>query len=151
MPYIPVAVVNQTAGSGTTELSYVEFTANITVTSTSEAAPDDIISAAAVVFDGATRVCIEFFSPNIRSSTSSSEIVIDLWESTNELGHIANLSWDATGNSATVLARRFLTPTAGSKTYKIRAWKVGGNDTVIAGVGGSSGVYVPGYIRITTA
>src|SRR5688572_30125410 len=49
-----------------TELAYAQITANVTISGTTEASPTDVISGGAVVYNGTTRICVEFFSPGVQ-------------------------------------------------------------------------------------
>ena len=60
------------AASGT-ELDYVQITGNVTVTATADgnSGGTAVIDGNAVTYDGATRVCIEFYSPQIEVSPTA--------------------------------------------------------------------------------
>lgn len=133
------------------ELTYNEFTSNVTVTATTEAGANTVVTATAFTSD-ATPVIIEFFAPSVLLfAGTAGAINCVLFEDGSPIGVLAyaeNSAADAF--QLPVLGRRRLTPTAASHTYSIRAHRNGGNGTIAAGAGGA-GAYVPGYIRITKA
>jgi len=133
------------------EIAYVEFTGDVSITATTSATAQTVVSAGAVSFDGSTRVCIEFFSPEVTvGGTANSAMVISLWDGAAEgprwaVCQLANM------NTPVRLAR-YLTPSNGSHTYIVKAWRVNSNGTVHAGDGdGAEPEEMPGYIRITRA
>ena len=137
-------------GGGSTELSYVELTSAATISATSGAAANTIVTAAAVTFSGSQRIQVEFYSPYCSVDTAGAWLVIALWQDSTEIGNLAELTVSSGTVSSTVHPSRFLTPSAGSHTYSIRGWRINNNCTVGAG-GGGAGSRMPAYIRITTA
>lgn len=129
------------------ELAYQEFTSNVSITSGDGDNPTDVVSSGAVTYDG-TRVCIEFFAVIVEPANADF-ISICLWDASTRMGEMAEVALSGT-RDVTVLARRYLTPSAASHTYRIRAFRNAGNGTLYAGAGGS-GQHMPGYIRVTTA
>ena len=148
-----MALVNSTTGGGggITQLSYVEFTAGVTVSSTTEATPTDVVDAAALTFNGSTLVCVEFYSPQVFPNAASNSLVINLWDGATNLGKIAVVQESAASGLVVVpvLVRRYLTPSAASHTFKIQAWMSAGTGTIQGGAGGA-GNNLPGYIRVTS-
>jgi hypothetical protein len=135
------------------ELAYVEFTASVTISATTEATANTIVTAAAVTFDGVTPVIIEFFAPYVSTAaTAAAAVIVNLFDGASAIGALGNLT-NPTGtgglNAPMRLARR-LTPSAAAHTYGFRAFAGGGNGGVGAGPGGS-GAYMPGFIRIRRA
>jgi hypothetical protein len=146
---MPTTVIRQVEA---VELAYVEFNASVSITATVEATPNDVVSAGAFTFDGATRICIEFEATEMETGTTAgSFVLLNLWDDTTDLGRFAIVENSATGLvGVSVHRRRFLTPTAGNHTYKVRGWRVNSDGSVSAGAGGV-GLTLPGYIRITVA
>jgi hypothetical protein len=133
------------------ELAYTQFTSNVTVTATSAAAAQTVVTAPAVTFDGATPVIVEFFAPLGSVNVAGGQLIFDLWDGSTDIGILTGFTAAGGGSAVPFPAVRKLTPTAGSHTYGIRAWtNAGTTATVLAGVGGV-GAYVPGFIRITKA
>lgn len=150
-----VGMRGQVVGGGaTSELSYVEFTAAVTVTATTEATANTAVTAGAVSLDGSTKIKIEFFcycaAPPIASSA-----VMQFWlyDGSTSLGTIGQINSPAAGSTPDFLPvhldRRF-TPSAASHTYSIRASVNAGTGTLYAAAGGVT-LAVPGFIAISRA
>jgi hypothetical protein len=136
------------------ELAYVEFNANVTVTATTAAGANTVVSAGSVVFDG-TPVWVEFFAIAAQlPATAGAAMAIDLWNDSTDLGILGDITTPAAvASGPSVLLRRKVTPTAAAHTFSVRAWMAAGGaitGTVVAGGGGAS-VALPGFIRITKA
>lgn len=136
------------AGGGSTELAYVEFTANVAITATTEATANSVVSAGALSFNGSTRVKIEFYAEYVLAASGASLFLI-LYDGSSSIGILGQY-----GNGVLVFGganvSRFLTPSNASHTYSVRAYGAASSNSVNAGAGGS-GNAMPGYIRITTA
>ena len=144
MPLMPVAQLNFV---NVVELAYVQVTVDLSVTATTEGAAQSVVSAPLLSFDGATRVCIEFFCPEAQCAASAgAAIILPLYEDGSSIGFMGAVLTNAM--IAPVLVRRFMTPTVGSHTYDVRAYRLVANGTLNFGAGGV-GVDMPGYIRIT--
>ncbi len=142
----PAPVASELAGY---EYSHVAFTGNVSVTATSEATANTIVTAGAVAFDGAIVALIEFWCSLARSANSTS-MQYFLYDGSSSIGILGQTDTDAAGNGHPVKLERRLTPSNASHTYSIRAKVVSGTGTVFAGAGGTAAL-VPGFIRITRA
>lgn len=132
------------------EYDYHEFTSPTTISSTTEAGAFQIRDAAAITFDGATAVMIEFYAPYFTTATSGDQLVLCLYDGSSSIGLIGS-GQATTGYSNEIYVRRRITPSAATHTYSIRGYRVGtSNITVGAGLGGV-GAYEPGFIKITKA
>lgn len=138
-------IIGGPASGGIVEHAYAEKTTSTTITATSEATGQTIVSATVDV--GADEVEIEFGCPNVFTNTTSTGCVIDLWEGATAKGRMALVFGTSTDQRIPVRAYRRYTPGAGSKTFAIKAWKGGGTVTVDAGAGGS-GTLMPAFLRI---
>lgn len=147
---------SQQGGSGGSsqagfKIGYDQITANVTIASTTESAGTTVISAAAHTFDGALVRC-EFFAPLIQTSTSASQLVVSLFESSTQiarLGFVQNAGAASSGNG--VLFAFYFTPTAASHTYTVTAFStVGTNGVISAGSGGTAG-NAPAYVAFFKA
>lgn len=131
------------SAGGVTELSYVEFTSTVNITSTTAAAANTIVTSASVSVDGSTKICVEFYAPLV-GVVSAATVIITLWQDSTDSGQIGYQSgvvqWP-------VMLRRFLTPSSGSHTYTIKGWRLTSNGTVEGNTGGST--RMPGYVRVT--
>lgn len=132
------------------ELAYAERTSNLTVSATTSAAAQDVVSAGAVTFDG-SRYCIEFYAYAVGTGASAGNAtILTLWDSSSEGPRMFAIQ--GTSILTGCFARRFLTPSAGSHTYTVKAWRNVANGTVYAGDGvGAEPEMMPAYIRITKA
>jgi len=126
------------------EMAYVEFTADVTTTATTEGAAATVVSSGAVTL-AAVPTVIEFFCVRADSTTAGPYPIFFVTEDGTSLGTIAEVGVNA---AASVLAARRKTPTAASHTYIVKMY-TGSAGTVgaRAGVGGPA-VRLPGYIRI---
>lgn len=133
-----------------TELDYVAFTAPVTVSATTDATANTVVTANAVSFDGSTVAMIEFYCPYITpGSSAGSNVIVQINEGATILGYVSStLVPSAAQMNAPGGGRLRLTPTNASHTYSARAWRSTANGTVGAGAGGT-GAYAPGFIRIT--
>jgi hypothetical protein len=135
---------------GTEELGYTEFTADVTISATSEAAATTVVTASAITFDGSTTAIIEFFSPAVDPSGVAGTIDLFLFQDGSSIGRLSKTRAGDTGAGGPVFAARRLTPASGSRTYSVRGMRTVSNGNVRAGAGGS-GNFMPGYIRIKKA
>jgi hypothetical protein len=149
MALVPASSHADSSSGGSTELAYVERTTSQTVTG-SEISPTDIVSSGAVTY-AAARILIEFYSPAVTVGSGSSSCIVTLWDGASNLGWFA-LSGQTSASqvSAAMYAKRYLTPSAGSHTYKVRAWPGVGTALIDAGAWGS-GTYPPMFIRVSLA
>lgn len=132
------------------EYDYVEITSAVTVVSTTQATPTTVITGNAVTYDGSTRVKIEAFFPYATIIAGQSFRLV-LWDGSSEVGAMASLV-GSTGNSQfTFSAQRFLTPSAAAHTYSIRAYSSGGTTSACGAGAGTSGNFMPAFLRITKA
>lgn len=143
-------------GGGVTEVANVTFTSQVDISATVEASGDTVVSSGAITYT-ADQHKIEFYSPWERmfgaSAANSITMIVNLWDGASNLCRIGMVStYDAgSGNGAPFYCCRYLTPSAGSHTYIIKAWVSGtsASGQFGAGNGGSSSTLVPGFIRIT--
>jgi len=141
-------------GGGVTVVDYTEFTSNVTISASTEGTATTVVSAAAHTFDGTTLHKIEFYCVTVSSpATNGAGVYFGLFDGSTDLGQIGRYIQDTSGSQqwfGGVHLRRFMTPSAASHTYSIRAWCTGATGFVCrAGTGGSI-TDLPGYIRITS-
>lgn len=132
------------------ELDYAERTTNLSVTATSEATADTIVTGAAVAYDGATTVMIDFSADSIEPSAGAGRyIAVVLYDGASSIGELFVARQGSTGtHDFPVYGRRRLTPSAATHTYSARAWVSTGTGLVSAGTGGSA-TAAPALLRIT--
>ena len=132
-----------------TELAYAEFTSTVSTANTSFATAASVVSAGALLFNGGTKVRVEFFAPSWNSSAAVS-IVLSLAD-----GGVGGteLGWLAVTNVTTqspVFASREFTPPNATKTYSVVIYSTGAATASVVGGAGGAGTRLPGFIRITT-
>lgn len=135
------------------ELDYVEFTAPVSPTATTEGTANTIVTSNSVSYNGTTIVMIEFFSMGARPDTGAAGRTLSFWlyedaASIGRLGVIVTPAGGGSGDNKPVVIRRRMTPSNASHTYSIRASVSAGTGLVGAGAGGIT-ADMPGYIRIT--
>lgn len=121
------------------------------ITSTSEAAPNDVVSLPAVTFNGLDTVELVYYAAaavlEVKVGTPSYALVLNLWDASTDLGRIAVMQTPVAPSAELAIPiqvsnRR--TPSAGSHTYKIRGWvTVAGEQARID----ASTPRLPSYIR----
>jgi hypothetical protein len=141
------AVANRPPG----ELAYAEFTAPVTISATTLAAAQTVVTAPPVTVDGVTPLLVEFSCPYMLSPTANS-LDAYLFMDGVSLGVIArNFPSGGTTNFPVRAARR-LTPAAGARTFSVRGVGGAGGGQFYAGVGDASqGTFLPSFIRVTQA
>jgi hypothetical protein len=136
-------------GDTVTELGYVEVTTNTTISATAEGVANDIVSLGAITYT-AQPIVVEFFFPRVTNGTGGSTFFVLLNDST-VLGLVGlNSASGVAGVGIPVFGKRRFTPTAGSHTIKVAAYRNTANSTVEAGTGATT-TFFPGYIRATLA
>lgn len=124
-------------------LAYVEITASVNSTTATEASPLDVISAGAITFT-AEPIKIEFWAPGWTSSGGNGSL--SLWDASLDIARMKVAS--PVTDVIPVYLVRYLTPTAGLHTYKIRLWTTGGlNAQVYAGSAGPANT-PPAWIAV---
>ncbi len=134
-----------TPGGGGTELDYVERTTDLSVTATSAATANVVIDGNAVSFSGSARVKVELCIPR---ADYTANCFVNIWDGSTDLGAAAVGGTSTGGPTAPLYGARFLTPSAGSHTFHIKAWKTSGTTNIY---GASGSLVLPIWYRITTA
>jgi hypothetical protein len=129
----------QVSAAAFRSLAYAENTGNTSITATSEATANNILSAGAVTFDGSSAYVIRFRAALARSANSTS-MQYFLYDGSSSIGIIGQTDTDASGNGHPIYFERRLVPSAGSHTYSIRAKVSSGTGTVFGGPGGSGNI-----------
>lgn len=129
------------------EFDYVQKTSNTTVTQTSEASADTVVTANAVTYDGSTIIVIEFFSPTVRPATGGGQIDLWIFDGSSSIGKIGSfVSPAAAADNKPCHVVRRLTPSAAAHTYSIRA-TVDTGSGLVAGAAGGAATNFPAFIR----
>lgn len=131
------------------ESDYVEVTtATTTISATTAATANTIITGTAFTPSGADRYRVEFGIEELQFTVVSS-CVFHLYEGATNLGRMAVITNPAAAAlSVFVYGSRTYTPTNASKTLSIRAHRVTANVIAIAGAGGAD-VAFPIWLRTT--
>lgn len=131
------------------EYGYDQITADVTVSSTTEAAGTTVISCAAHTFDGSA-VVAEFFSPSILTGLADGVTVL-LFEGATQIGRLCHTQVGASTSQSPGVGKLRFTPSAASHTYTVTAIRAGANSGTIKAGASGTGVFVPTYIRFTKA
>lgn len=131
------------------ELQYTQITSNVTLSATTEATANTVITGASMVFDG-TPIIIEFYTMQMQTSANG-DAVVTLWDGSTDIGRLSQMiALTFIQNQSAYVAKR-ITPSAGSHSFSIRGWhSVGGNALIGAG-NGATGATAPAFMRITKA
>lgn len=134
------------------ELTYNEFTANVSLVGHTEATATTIVTASAFTFDGSTPIVIHFWCPFIQSDTASGLVQLALYDGASSVGILSNwISPAANSQTPGVHVMRRMIPAAASKTYSIRGFTSGTSTGTAAAQAGGVGNLMPGFIRIVKA
>jgi hypothetical protein len=125
------------------EIGYDQITTTVHVTATAEASGTTIITCSAYTFDG-TAVLLHFYAPVFSNGNTSAALVACLFEGSTEIGRIGQFN----NSTGTVNGFYRFTPSAGSHTYKITAFRVTADGDIQCGAGGT-GLYLPAFVRFT--
>lgn len=140
----------QTPTAAARELDYVQYTSPVSITATTEATANTVVTGSSVAYDGSTVVMVEFFAPYSTSPASANNIYFVLYDGSSSIGLMSlSLGGGSTIRHPVFLSRR-LTPSNASHTYSVRAFVDSGTGAAGSGAGGAAAV-VPGYIRIQRA
>jgi hypothetical protein len=135
------------------ELDYVDKRSSSSITATTEATANTIVTGASIAYDGATSVMIEFFAPSFRPDTGAAGRRMDivLYDGASSIGFLGTFITPAASamNIATTLQRK-ITPSNASHQYSIRAFVNSGTGIVSAGTG-LIATAAPAFMRITKA
>ena len=130
------------------ETDYVEVTSSVTISATSAATANTIITGTAFTPSGSDKYRFEFGIEEVALTVVSS-VIFHLYEGATNLGRLAVVTNPAAAAmSVPVYGAREFTPTNVSHTYSIRAHRVTANATATAGAGGAD-VAFPIWFRTT--
>ncbi len=139
-----------TAPSGFAVVDYVEFTSNVSITATTSATAQTVVTGGGFTADGSSNYFIEFFAPAAHpTSTAAASLNIVLFEGSTPLGLVVLTTPAANTMNIPALLSRRLVPTNTSHTYKVAAFVSSGTGVVGAGTGSGAGATLPGFIMVT--
>ena len=139
-------------GGSDTELDYVENTSGLSVTATSEATAQTYISSNSVSLDGSTRIKLEVFIDGIVNGNSGSVNVL-FYDGSTCLGIVFRVlapSGAGQYRFPAGLGVMYLTPSNGSHTFHVKAYRGTANGNLLAGAGGTD-VDLPSFLRVSEA
>lgn len=133
------------------EFGYDAITSDVTVSATSESSGTTVITCAAHTFDGGPVWAHFFCEETIMGSGASNFLVISLFEGSTQIARLANYFSSLTQTLVTPCNGWFrFTPSAGSHTYSITAYRNNANCTIKAGSGGTA-ASPPAFVRFLKA
>lgn len=145
---MPLSPASSSGGVGGDEIGYDEGTASVTVASTTEATGTTVLALTAKTFDG-NPVMFEFFAPVVEMNTAGGNVIICLFEGATQIGRLGAYFDSGQVNGPFHVLRRF-TPTAGSHTYTVTAFKnAAGTSALIDADVGGVGKLLPMFARFT--
>jgi hypothetical protein len=135
------------AGGGATVINYTTVTSDVSVSGSSAGAATTIVSSGAITYT-AVLTKFEFFCPQVLA-TGVYATIFNLFDGSTEISRLCAVGGSASSDYGPLLLARYLTPSAGSHTYIVKAWNASGTAVCTAG-SGAAGNYPPIYLRITT-
>lgn len=135
------------AGGAEADAAYLSSSGLVNVTATTAATANTIITAPAFTAV-AQPYWIEFFCGRVAPDPNGRQVIFTLWLDGVDAGSFGSVKNVGSGGitvtmDAPVILRRKVTPAAGSRTYSIRAYHLGGGGTSVV-----DGAYGPMYVRI---
>lgn len=129
------------------------FNTDVTISATSEATANTVVTATAFTPDGSSDYWLDFYAPGVQlASTAGASVLLVLYDNGSVYG-TANAMFAQWANPA---AAPFITPAPGqmrivapsavSHTYSVRGYKSGTGNGSVRGT--AAGVSVPGFLRI---
>ena len=108
------------AAGGGTELSYVEATSGVSVSATSEAAANTIVTAAAVTVSGSQKIKVEFYCGYVFvGAGATSTVEFYLFDGSSSIGGLGILQpANAAQTVFPVNLSRVFTPSSGTRTQR---------------------------------
>ncbi len=138
-------------GGGGAELDYVQKTTDTSITATTEATANTVITSSSVAYDGSTTIVIEMFGGDVEANPSAGNFMqVWLYDGSSSIGSYL-LVMSAAANDRKPLSMKWrLTPSNASHTYSVRASVNTGTGQFRAGAGGA-GNSSPLWMRIIRA
>lgn len=130
-------------------ISLTSVTGLFSVASTSEAAPNPIVTAPAFTFDGSSTYLLEFSAPQCLPQSATALLVFELVQDSASVGILGYLGGTTAGEQAPVFVRDFFSPAAGSHTFGVAAWMNQPATGTVNGGPGGFGNIVPIFLSLT--
>lgn len=140
-------------GPAAGELAYTQFIADVPISSTNQATPNNVVTTGVKDYDGAL-IFVHFYSAMVSApSGPGGGIVLNLWDGNVDLGYIGQVVNPPTGPApicVTMSAFAKFKPSVGQHEYRIRGFVYGsGSGAGVAAGPGGPGQRFPGFLRIT--
>lgn len=136
-----------------TELDYAQITANVNV-SHLEASADVILTGSPITLDGVTRIRVEFYAQVVETPSNGYDFNLGLFEGSSIVRLLVG-RYTSAGGVLDVEANGvcYLTPSAGTHTYSIRAYRSPGTSgtAIVAAGDGVGDDFPPAFYRVTVA
>lgn len=134
------------------EIDYVENTGSVSITATTAATANTIITAGAFTPNGTDQYRIYFNCGEVflAGNAGGNSCIFHLYDGATNVGRIGNFTSVGTTSEThpVFLVSRKLTPTNASHTYSVRAHRTNANCTIVGGNGGADIAY-PTVLWIT--
>jgi len=133
------------------EVDYVQITAAVSITATTEGTANTVVTGSAISYDGSTIVMIQFYAPYAyTANTANVDMEFWLYDGASSIGRFGEHRSESTNRGLIPInLLRRITPSNASHTYSIRASQgVSTAGSVGAGAGGAATDF-PAFIRIT--
>lgn len=129
-------------------LAYVEITANVTISGTSSATANTIMTLPGFTADGTSSYILEVYGPALTNGAAGN-LVIERWLDGVAEAILAN---PVSGIGSIPLFYRSppLVPAAGARVYSIRGWRATANGTFTCGTG-TAGAFEKAWARVIAA
>ena len=126
-----------------TELDYAQRVTNVTFT-----VETDIVVGNPVVYDGSTRIKLEFLAGAVDNIAG---VITRFYDATTALNRVGDQRTSQV--DIMIYAALFLVPSAGSHTFKTTLTPVSSGTTVVnaGALSGGASTYAPVWMRITVA
>jgi hypothetical protein len=130
------------------ELGYAEATGQTSITATSAATSQTVLTAPSVTCDGVQSIWVEIFTQSLKNGGGSgSGAFLELFDGSTDLTLLAWVNSDGSATGGPILVRRKLTPSAGAHVFTARVWRQVANGNFGGGSSGSE----KSYIRVSAA
>jgi hypothetical protein len=127
-------------------ITYVEFTADVTISGTTEGNATLIVTGISFTANGTDAYMVWFYSPQYVAANADFIVPI-IYDNGAFLIRMGVIAQSTNNNMANLMVRRFI-PTAGDHVIDIRALRGSVNGTVKAGTG-AAGQNAPGFVAVS--
>lgn len=128
------------------EFGYDQITSSVTVTATAEASGTTVITCAAHTFDGSPVFAHFYTDECVVGAGANNFLCVMLFEGATEIGRLGQKFTASAQLSSDMNGWLRFTPSAGSHTYTVTAFRGGANGTIQAAAGGTA-AYPPAFVR----